>query len=199
VIEGVRAALERSARPGRRLATKGPVHGFRLLWLKRIFPDLYVVHIIRDSRAVIQSMLRRARTKGYYAYWSEETRSWGRYDPLENADLLDHPNALRPGQVDEQAIRLYMTSVQTYIEQVRRQARALDHYLEVRYEDLCADTRGVVREVYDFCDVARHLMARWTPRSLPSQNHKWRDFFMGEQQAYIEREFGAALAELGYE
>jgi hypothetical protein len=199
VIEGMRAELRQVAHRGRRLITKGPVHGFRLLWLKRIFPDLYVVHIIRDGRAVIESMLRRDQIKGYYAYWSEETHSWGRYDPLENADLLGHPNALRPGQVDDRAIRLHMCSWVTYVEMVRRQAASLSHYLEVRYEDMCADTRSMVGRVYDFCGVGRHWLARWTPPDLPDQNHKWRTFFTAEQQAFIAREFGDVLAGLGYE
>jgi hypothetical protein len=46
------------------------------------------------------------------------------------------------------------------IEKARDQAHSLNHYLEVRYEDLVLDTEGTLRRVCEFCELS------WEPAVL---------------------------------
>jgi hypothetical protein len=108
-----------------RWGDKTPMYMRHLPLLERLFPDAQYVHLIRDGRDAALSFLRMP--EGTY------TRTWA------------HPESAREFGC------LWRTEVAA--------ARALGgrvgatRYLEVRYEELVADTSGVVASVCEFAEL----------------------------------------------
>jgi hypothetical protein len=143
----VRRAVEAAARlQGKgRFAAKltGPP---RIHYLLSIFPDAQFVHVVRDGRAVVNSLLntdfwrasgalRRPKwNNGLPAGWRAEWSRWGR----SSAALA--------------AIQ-YRT-----ILQVVDQERTLlgpGQFIEIRYEDFVEDARAVIHAVQEFAGLSR--------------------------------------------
>jgi hypothetical protein len=113
------------------------------------------------------------------------------------------------------------------IEKARSQAKGLNHYLEVRYEDLVLDTEPTLRRVCEFCGLpwdpavlrhyeraeerlqekarswpapprlASHVLTKEPPRD--DRVGRWRTEMSAADCAVYERIAGKLLAELGYE
>jgi hypothetical protein len=107
----------------RRLLAKRPAFYRHLDALSSAFPSAAFVHIVRDGRPVALSLRAKGLSTGYiHASTTVEER-------------LDPAEALRAG-------------ARHWVEVLERVASAPQiNLLEVRYEDLCADTHGVVRSV----------------------------------------------------
>ncbi|HSN70314.1 MAG TPA: sulfotransferase, partial [Steroidobacteraceae bacterium] len=132
----VRLTYERFAaqRAAPRWGAKVPFFALHLGVLKSMFPDVRVVHIVRDGRDVLASMRERAR-------------HGARHFPVDARF-----GALRWKQL---------------VAAGSRGSRLLPagHYLELRYEDLIADSTQVVGRLEDFlgCSIraaAEHHYAR---------------------------------------
>ena len=108
----------------RRLVLKSPTHTGRLNTLARLFPDLKVVHIVRDPRAVVPSMLRMMPI-------------------LHGLMSLDDYQA--PDQV-QLMLQVYRGLFERL--EAARPRLPPGALVEIRYEELVADPVGVLREVY---------------------------------------------------
>lgn len=110
------------AGPGARLLVeKTPNHALCLAEIDEVLPECKVIHIVRDSRAVVASMLAA----------SHET--WGRI--------------FAPSRAKDAAIEWHR-----HVREARAYGAKLGpgRYLEVRYEDLLADTAGSIERIYAF-------------------------------------------------
>lgn len=120
----------------RTLVEKNPKHVLRMAFLDALFPRARFVHIIRDGRDVVASLLFRNRG-----------REWGHLEIPGWRDLL----AKYP---DENWIRCayqWKTAVTT----ARSEGRALGtaRYLEIRYEDLVRSPVATLGPVFSFLDL----------------------------------------------
>ena len=80
----------------------------------------------------------------------------------------------------------------------------MDHYLEVRYEDLLADTEATLRRVCEFIELPYDpAMANSPQRSAIEAElgpvGAWRQSLGDEDLAAFDEVAGPLLAELGYE
>ena len=167
----------------RRFLSKYPRNGLRLRWLDAAFPDALFVHLLRDARAVVRSVLDRRRSHGGLEHW------WGSRPPGWR-ELAALPPA-------EQAAHQWRLCV----ERTRDDARALGpgRYLEVRYEDFCDAPRETLEKTAAFCGL------QWPEGLLDalvgdvrSQNFKWRERLAPADAAAVTRVAGPLLASLGY-
>ncbi|HET9726737.1 MAG TPA: sulfotransferase [Gemmatimonadales bacterium] len=117
----------------------------RIGFLNEVFPDARFIHIVRDGRAVASSHLHinEWQWRGWYG-----PSNW-RYGPLSAEDQAEWEASGR-SFVALAGIqwRLHTRAIET--------ARALvdqDRYLEVRYEDYCADPWAACRRVLDFTEL----------------------------------------------
>ena len=161
-----------------RFLCKQTANNRRLELVAGMFPDARYVHLIRDGRAVANSMIREPWWNDMHVWWlGKRVRDWDEGPPVALAALY----------------------WQHTLEEIRRHDFG-DRYMEVRYEDLAADTPAVMAEVVRFAGMnADAVHARLLPGTLPNMNHKWRTKLSQEQQAAMLDAIGPALSALGYD
>ncbi len=119
----------------------------RMGFLKAIFPDARFIHILRDGRAVAASMLRQP---WWWGWRGPENWRWGRLT-AEQERLWEKYN--------KSFIVLSAIEWMILMDSFATAAAGLepDVYKVIKYEDLCADVSGVMKDVADFCEL------EWTP------------------------------------
>jgi hypothetical protein len=167
-----------------RFVNKHPRNSMRIAYLRRAFPDARFIHVIRDGRAVVSSILaqigrrerRQKRPMGGFA----KPPGW---------------RALMRDDLAEQTALQW----QAIVRHVREQGRALGPaYTEVRYEALCATPRPIYRELFRFAALRNDDAAlAGIPEKL-EESESWRTRLAPEQLATIEKAAGELLRELGY-
>ncbi|MBX3432207.1 MAG: sulfotransferase [Pirellulales bacterium] len=109
----------------RRIVLKSPTHTARLGLFHEMFPAAHYVHLVRDPRDVIPSMIRTFQRLHYMQGLQEP-----RFDELEDA-----------------MFRLF-----TRMHELEQRDRALipaGQYVDLRYEDLVADPLAAVAGIYE--------------------------------------------------
>ncbi len=163
----------------------------RIGYLDAAFPDARFIHVVRDGRAVVNSILQVdfwdgwRGTKGWRgldmtpdqkARWDASGQSFVTLAAMELSDMLDAMRVAQP-LIDA------------------------DRVLEVRYEDLCASPTSTFEAVTDFCDLehpegfAREI----ADFGFENTNDKWRLDLTDHQQRLLESELGRHLDHWGYD
>lgn len=114
---------------GRRLVLKSPPHLGRLETLARLYPDLKVLHIVRDPRAVVPSM---AKMIGLLGPMGRMNRHW-------------------PANSSRRGFMRFRRMFELFEE--TRHLVPEGSLVEIRYEDLIADPVTVLRRVYADLDL----------------------------------------------
>jgi len=163
----------------------------RIGYLNAAFPDAKFIHIVRDGRAVVNSIMQIdfwegwRGTKGWRGLdmtpaqaqrWEASGQSFVTLGAMELADMFDAMVAATPLVPD-------------------------DRFLELRYEDLCDDATGSFEAVCDFCELD------YTPGfdqsvidfGFRNTNDKWRRDLTNLQQRQLESELAAHLLRWNYE
>jgi hypothetical protein len=168
-----------AARGATRFVAKLPSFCVRVPWLDELFPDARYILIRRDWRAVVSSMLVKARRDGRKGWFGVE---WpGR---VRDADV---PPAL--------AAACSLVDLHGILDAER--ATREDRFVDLWYEDLCADAVARVRELYERCDL------RAIPEPIPELRDrirpvvdKWRDTLDPETIDAVRGELGEAIVAL---
>jgi Sulfotransferase family len=185
-IELVRTfGLARGLRP----VEQTPETTFVLAAALHAYPGAFAVHLIRDGRDVVCSLLERgwlsANRSGtddaeqpfgtYARFWVEEERR----DEFTRAS-----DATRCGW----AWRRYTTAARAVGERV----------CELRYEELVADPGAAAERLAAFLDLDPEALTQSLTRAHASSVGRWRRDLTPAQLADVEHEAGLLLAELGY-
>ncbi len=109
------------------LAEKTPSHAFYMDVIRKVLPDAKFIHIIRDSRSVVSSMI--AAEKGWGKSWA--------------------PNSIKDASI------IWWRSVNAAKESAKKMSS--DHYIEVHYEDLLENTEYELSKIYDYLKVDCNL------------------------------------------
>jgi len=187
-----------------RLLDKTP---FMTLWiplLNAIFPTARHFHIIRDGRAVVNSILYKLRysKKKNHKLFQEEKLLFGPHPP-ELIDPLLQPQAQRH-------LRQW-----SYLVTHGQQNRDVlgERYFELRYEDLVDNPRTVMRWVLEHAqlDYNEEFISESFASELTNRNYKWQSTTSVEQsdgytahRAFIDEdlpylaEITPLLQKLGY-
>lgn len=188
----VRTAVRRllSWQGRRRFAAKltGPP---RITFLDSIFPDGRFVHVVRDGRAAVHSLLR-------VGFWREKG---GLTAPFWRGGLSDEQVAGWRGNGADPGVlaALQWTAV---LEASRSEGeRVGDRYRELRYEDFVADPHGMLRELYAFCGLddaadGHRYLERNPP--LAKMNDKYRQDFSSAYIDDLSRVMQPHLKDFGY-
>lgn len=177
--ERLRAAVRRLLKwQGRsRFAAKltGPP---RITFLDSIFPDARFVHVVRDGRAAVHSVLR-------VAFWREKG---GMDGPFWKGGLSDHQEQLWRDSGRDPGVLAALQWARV-LEASRSESAQLgaDRYHELRYEDFVSSPHTLLRELYEFCDLEDspdgHAYLN-DNATLADMNQKYRLDFSA---SYIER------------
>lgn len=164
----------------------------RLGFLQEIFPDARFVHVIRDWRGTVNSLLNVHFWRGWQgpAQWR-----WG---------LLSEEHDRLWRRHDRSFVALAAIQIRIYSDAMQRAAAAVDpkRFLEVRYEDVCARPEEVFGRAARFCqlDYQRGLFGPALRKSpLRDSNFKWRKELTPAQQECLHEILGDLLERDGYE
>lgn len=169
-----------------RFTNKLPRHTLRIPWLLNVFPDALFVHIIRDGRAVVRSMIRVverqgksdkplgqfARPPGWQEYYQADpyeahSRQWVGIEETVQADLAG---------VDPS--RIYRTKYESFIRSTRDIMREICTQFELRQDDAAVSI---------------------FPEALENRNVKWPQECSPEQIETMRRWLTPMLIRYGYE
>jgi len=163
----------------------------RISFLASIFPDARFIHIIRDGRSVVESLLRQS-------FWQEkgglEKPFW---EGTPEHILQEWEASGRDGDV--------LTALQwRYIVQtIRTDAETLSakSYMEVRYEDFVHEPIKTLKSIYRFTnlEIPEEVIRTHenNGRSFKNMNEKWRDMEK-ERLDRITAAMQPVLQELNY-
>lgn len=158
----------------------------RIKYLNSVWPDVQVVHVIRDGFDVIKSLLNEDFWKdqnGYDTPWWE-----GGLDP----DELKKWEASGKDPAELAALQW-----RTIIETTRSEARECmgDRYIELKYEDFLADSVGEIQKIYSRFGLDN---AKATPKLLEKRNKSHQNTWTPEEVKRLQRWMSPAYEDLGY-
>lgn len=190
----VAGAVERLVRWQRRPRFAAKVTGPpRMGFLSAIFPDAIFVHMVRDGRAVVHSLMRVGfwRNKG-----GMTAPFWSGGPPLPALDDWQRS--------DRDAGVLAALQWNHVVGLARQEAAALPagRFLETRYEDFVAQPVAEVQRLLIECgleespDVERYIVRGV---SLPNMNQKFRKDFPPDYIARLTEAMRPCLDRYGYE
>ena len=187
------AARVRSDAGKARWAEKTPQNIRNLEWISERFPQVSIIHIIRDGRDVVCSMRQHPDWRWVRGQWQK---------------------VLVPRSVESYA-RRWLTDVAAGLAW-----RDDPRYVEVRYEDLVADPRTPLRSIcdgigagldeiwleqvgraepMDAADGAQTKRPDYEGAVSAASVGRWRTDLSSDERAEVERLCGPQLRELGYE
>ncbi len=173
----------------RRFVEKCPRHVFVLDFLARAFPRARFVHVVRDGRAVVSSLVKTgwlARGDGTAA--GQAARYWV-------------PDALRDRfEAANHAGRASLTWDLYVRAGLAGRALGPARYLELRYETLLAEPETRTAELLRFLGLRMGSAVReFLDRTRRDRDGAWRDELAPGDRVEVESTVGALLRELGYD
>jgi hypothetical protein len=169
---------------GRRFINKNTRNSRRVPYLDAIFPDALFLHVIRDPRAVVASLLA--------VHWWPDLPLWWSEDRTPRALAAD---GSKPEAV---AAEHWVRSVERLLNDARRLPPS--RYLEIRYEAFADSPGTVLNSVCAFAGVSSspRLAESVRRRAVTSQNVKYRSQFGDEELRTVERIVAPLATRLGY-
>jgi hypothetical protein len=149
-------------------------HTVRLNWLISIFPDLQIIHLIRDGRAVASSILERIKNTDR-EFWGPKPRNW--------KQLVKKERIVRVG--------LQWMSL---VEEGRKMRCKLKdkQYKEIKYEDFVSSPRETIVEIGKFCGLEANFN-NVNFSSLRNFNFKWRENLEKKEKEKLLNTIGSFL------
>ena len=150
----------------------------RIGFLREIFNDAKFIHVKRDRRAVINSLI----DVYFWSGWRGPLNwRWGELTPaqVKEWELFDRSFIALAG-IELKILSKAMEKARKFVDE--------DNFLEVDYEQLCKDPLGVFKEVVKFCEL------EWSSKfenaiknyHLKNTNYKWQKDLTIEQKKIVE-------------
>jgi hypothetical protein len=194
VAARLRSILERVRLLGLARGLRGveqtPETSFVLPAVLRAYPEATAVHVVRDGRDVVTSLLERGWLSADRAGADDARLAFGSHarfwvEPGRERDFADATDATRAAW----AWRRYTAAADA----------VPDRTVRVRYEQLVAEPVAAAAPVAAALDVHPGLVADAFSQVHDRSAGRWRRELGPDQLADVEREAGAALVDLGYE
>ncbi|HEX6253416.1 MAG TPA: sulfotransferase [Nitrososphaera sp.] len=154
-----------------RFVNKNLQNCFRVRLLNAIFPDAKFIHIIRDGRAVVFSILNK--------------KEKGATSPILLVGFKD----ILGDKYQPERSELYNNGL-AWAEYVRKareaSAVAQGRYYEVRYENLVRDPYNELRNIVDFCELNWYSKFEKKIPYTQNMNEKWKQKATKDQRTDME-------------
>lgn len=163
---------------------KSTAHNSRLPFIDSVFPNAFYIHIVRDPRAVVYSMLKVEWSGNLTVFWKD-------FKTVE-----EHINM--GGDPVELIAEYYLRIDHMIAEFV--ESLSPDRYIRMKYEDLTQSPSDTLREVFD------KLPLNFTPQfekrvrsfNIDNRNYKWRDRLQRHEIDQMTHLLGDSIASNGY-
>jgi hypothetical protein len=165
----------------KRFLNKQTANNQRIRLIDKMFNDAYYIHIIRDGRAVANSLLNGS--------WLNETDIWWLG---EKASEWENKG--------KHLIELCGLHWKRVVEEILENKSLFeDRYIEARYEEFILDVRGTMERITNFCELSKsESFSKLLPQTLPNMNYKWKDDLTKEQRDILDKTLKPFLTQLGY-
>jgi len=168
-----------------RFINKHPRNSVRIDYMREIFPDAFFIHLIRDGRAVVNSIITQTPRK--------PTRQG-----IPFANFCKPPNwrqFLRDDPVEQAALQ--WREIVGYV--LGKRSELGDRYHEFKYEDMCSTPREVFASAFEFAGLpVSDAFLSGIPERLENRNFKYEEKFSQAQLDTINTIQKDLLQELGY-
>jgi hypothetical protein len=208
-----------------RLLEKTPNNCLRLPFIRAVFPEAKIIHIVRDGRSVFYST-GEILNQGYFKqnvlqnrllemlvetpYWA-----WSAYIPRAIETLLrkiegrplnfwgPRPPGWRDWvETDSQNIIIAKQWSAT-VSQAVREGNTIDKqfYFRFRYEDLMANPINLIQNIIDFSELQdAEQVVKYVKQTVdPTRQHKWHELIDTNTLEQIRPYMEDVLYQLGYE
>ena len=162
----------------------------RIRYLLELFPDAQFIHVVRDPRAVVYSIINM---DWWWGWRGPQNWRWGELDASQKKEWDKYNRsfialAAMECKIIDQALgvaRDYLNS---------------DHFLEITYEDLCAAPQAIFEEVTHFCglQMSKKFSKMIGQKSIHSANYKWKEEFTSAQKIMLNDILQDYLTRYGY-
>ena len=150
----------------------------RIGFLHQIFNDAKFIHVARDSRAVINSMIN---IDWWWGWRGPQNWRWGELTPAQYEEWE---------RFDKSFIALAGIELKILAEAMERAKTFVDDhsFMAVQYEYICATPVGVLKDVTEFCELEWSAAFENSVKKyrLRNTNYKWQEELTGEQQEIVE-------------
>lgn len=153
----------------------------RVGFLKEVFPDARIVHLIRDPRATASSLIHVDFWRGWHG---PERWRWGPLSDEQQRVWQMHGKSF---------VVLALIQWHKIIEAFRQSVAELtpcmqEHVMTVRYADFCRDPQETLNRILDFCDLpcAEALDRALELRKPVPDEGRWRKDLTFAQQTELE-------------
>lgn len=162
----------------------------RVGFLKAVFPGAKFIHIVRDGRAVANSMIN---VDWWWGWRGPQNWRWG--------DLSEEDRAVWEKN-DRSFLALAGLQWNLLLDALAqsRDTVSEDDLTEVRYEDLCANPMSEIRRLIDFCelDLPRAFEEAIRGERIENKNEKYASELTVEQQGILGTVMEKYLRQYGY-
>lgn len=191
--QGVRACLERvrtlALVPGLRAVEQTPELAFVLPSTMRAYPKALAVHMIRDGRDVVCSLLERGWLRQNHGGRDDAKLPYGAH-----ARFWVEPDRAEMFETVSDARRAAW-AWRRYVEAVRAQR---ERVAEVRYEDLVTDGKAVAEDLAKHLETPPEPLVEAFSDAYGESVGRHHAELTEEELADVEFEAGSLLRELGY-
>src|SRR5215216_6976066 len=162
----------------------------RIGYLSEIFEDARFIHVMRDGRAVANSMLNVYFWRGWKG---PQNWGWGELLPDQRKEWNEH------GQSFVVLAAIQWKILMDAMEDAKKTVSS-ERFLEIRYEDLCSDPVGQVQNVTQFGDLEWTVgfERRLGEYQLKNTNYKYKHDLTAKQQSDLEEVLEDYLRRYGY-
>jgi hypothetical protein len=163
----------------------------RIGYLNEVFPDAKFIHILRDGRAVANSLLHVDFWKGW-----QGPQGW-RAGPLSAEDQSAWESANRSFV----ALAGLEWRIQMRAMEAARRAVDPGRFLEVKYEGFCAEPAETCRRIREFAELpaSGEFDRQVKQASIRDMSNRWRDDLTVAQQAILDDLLHDDLQRHGYD
>jgi hypothetical protein len=162
----------------------------RIGFLSEVFENARFIHVMRDGRAVANSMINVDFWQGWKG---PQDWGWGGLSPAQEEEWNEH------GQSFVVLAAIQWKILMDAMEKAKCTISA-ERFLEIRYEDLCSDPVGQFQKVTQFSELEwtvsfERQLGKYQPKNT---NVKFRYDLTAEQQSDLEEVLGDYLVRYGY-
>ena len=204
-----------------RVLEKTCANSLRVPFVHAVFPEAYIIHLVRDGRAVAESARRRWLARPEIKYLLEKARwvpvqdipyyglrylkfQWRRFGDREKAPSSWGPRFAGLDELVQEKSLIEVCGIQwrTCVEAAENALTQLpsDQVLTVRYEDLVTDPLDVSAQIFEAIglDSSPHSQTFIREFVTSSNLNKWNKALSQEDMRLLLPHIEATLEKLGY-
>jgi hypothetical protein len=162
----------------------------RIGFLNEIYPDAKFIHIMRDGRAVSNSILH---VDFWWGWRGPQNWRWGELSSEDREEWNNH---------DQSFVALAGIQWKILMDSMEKAKGCADssNFMEIKYETFCQESIDIFKNVTEFCELdwSKSFEKNLSKFKLNSQDYKWKNELSEKQISELENVLRQHLERYGY-